>query len=164
MRKVILLVLMNLVATSCQNADVKQNYPKTAEDRRYEEMGRLTGDEGIVLGGKRKKSDGVGITVNSYLWRASLEAVSELPIHLVDPFSGVIATEWHQTSHDAHERYKLNIIIASDVLRADALRVTAFKQVRKGNTWVDSANSKQLATEIEDRIFTRARQLKIADN
>ena len=38
---------------------------------------------------------GSGIGVNSFLWRASLDTVSFMPLASADPFGGVIITDWY---------------------------------------------------------------------
>lgn len=133
-------------------------YPKSTEDMKEEKMGKITGDEGIIVGGKKKHAS-VGITVNAYLWRAALDAVSTLPIAIVDPFSGVITTDWYQ--EDKEYRYRMNILITSDSIRADAVRVNIFKQQLKHGNWIDVKYDSKMTTEIENRILTRARHLKV---
>ena len=36
--------------------------------------------------------------VNSYLWRASMETLNFMPLEQVDPFGGVIITDWYALS------------------------------------------------------------------
>ena len=33
--------------------------------------------------------------VNSYLWHATLDTLSFMPLHSADPFGGVIITDWY---------------------------------------------------------------------
>ena len=46
--------------------------------------------------------------------------------------------------------------------RADGVKVSVFRQVRSGENWVDATVDPQTVTEVEDKILTRARQLRIA--
>ena len=161
-KKISSIALISVLVASCQNMDVKQQYPQTIRDQRDESFGKITGSEGIVLGGKKRRSEAVGITVNSFLWRASLEAASNLPILIVDPFSGVITTDWYKVHNDSKEKFKLNIVISSDVIRADAVKVSVFKQIHGKSGWVDDGINNTMSIEIENKILTRARQLKIA--
>ena len=62
------------------------------------------------------------------------------------------------------ERFKLNVYILDRQLRADGVRVAVFKQQqdpRSGN-WVDAPVSEATARDIEDKILTRARELRVA--
>ncbi|WP_019960433.1 DUF3576 domain-containing protein [Woodsholea maritima] len=103
-----------------------------------------------------------GIGVNSYLWRASLDTLSFMPLSEVDPFGGVIITDWYANPEQPQERFKATVYILDTRLRADALSAQVFKQTRdaQGN-WVDSAIDQATRIQIENAILTRARQLRI---
>ncbi len=121
------------------------------------------GTEGL-FGSSRKggSGDGVGIGVNSFLWRASLDTVGFMPIASADPFGGTIITDWYQLPESPAERFKLNVFILDRALRADGVKVSVFKQVRDGTgQWADTRVEVKMATDLEDAILTRARQLRI---
>ncbi len=104
-----------------------------------------------------------GIGVNGYLWRASLDTISFMPLSEVDPFGGVIITDWYANPQMTTERFKLTVYILDTRLRADALAVNVFRQVREETGgWIDAETNPQTAYEIENAILTRARQLRIA--
>jgi hypothetical protein len=121
------------------------------------------GSEGLFGDGKKKgQGDGVGIGVNSFLWRASLDTVGFMPIATADPFGGTIITDWYQLPESPAERFKINVFILDRALRADGVKVSVFKQVRDGmGQWVDTKVETKMATDLEDAILTRARQLRI---
>ncbi|MGJ8562518.1 MAG: DUF3576 domain-containing protein [Alphaproteobacteria bacterium] len=100
--------------------------------------------------------------VNSYLWRASLETLEFMPLSEVDPFGGVIITDWYANPEAPNERFKANVYILDANLRADALKTSIFKQVRTGNSWEDGKVDADTARKIENAILTRARELYIA--
>jgi hypothetical protein len=138
-----------------------ESYPKSREERESDRVGKLTGDEGIVLsGGKRKSSATEGINVNSYLWRAALDVVHKMPLLSADPFGGTILTDWYTQNGNQKERFKLNIFIIGAELRSDAVKVSAFKQVLSNGNWIDAEVSDQLASQIEDKILLSARSKK----
>ena len=104
---------------------------------------------------------GVGIGVNSYLWRASLDTIAFMPLSSADPFGGVIITDWHSPEGARRERFKMNVFILVRSLRADGVRVSIFRQVRdRGGAWRDAGVPVQTASRIEDAILTKARQLR----
>jgi hypothetical protein len=78
------------------------------------------------------------IGVNSYLWRASLETISFMPLVQTDSNGGVIVTDWYANPNAPSERMKVTISILDQDLRADALRVAASRQVLQGAQWVDA--------------------------
>ena len=108
-------------------------------------------------------SQGAGIGVNSFLWRASLDTISFMPLISADPFGGVIITDWHSPPETQGERFKITVYILGRDLRADGIRASVFRQLRDaGGGWVDAAVEKRTPIEIEDAILTRARQLRVA--
>lgn len=145
-------------------SDIKTD--PTYSDKQREDMykyGSLASDTGgiSILGGKEKKKD-EGMGVNAYLWRASLDTISFMPIASADPFGGLITTDWHASESAPDERIKLNILILDRDLRADGVKVTVFRQTRdRSGNWADASASPATATSLEDAILTRARQMRL---
>ena len=100
--------------------------------------------------------------VNSFLWRASLETLNFMPLEQVDPFGGVIVTDWYASAEAPNERFKANVYILDTNLRADALKTSIFKQTRTAGGWQDASVDADTARQIENAILTRARQLYIS--
>lgn len=100
------------------------------------------------------------IGVNSYLWRAALDAVSFAPLLQVDSAGGVIVTDWYANPSNPGERVKMTITILDQDLRADALRVAASRQVTQGGGWVDAPVQAATVQKLEDIILTKARDLR----
>jgi hypothetical protein len=98
--------------------------------------------------------------VNAYLWRASLDTLSFMPLASADPFGGVVITDWYQPPSAPGERFKVTAYIMGRQLRTDALRVTVFRQVEQGGQWADSPVSANMATDMEDKVLARARELR----
>ncbi len=118
---------------------------------------------GGLFGGGSKPSGGVpggGIAVNAYLWRASLDTVSFMPLASADPFGGVIITDWYSTQKAPNERFKLVIYIVSRQLLATGVKVAVYKQTRENGTWTDAPVKPDTAVKIENAILTRAQQLR----
>ena len=102
------------------------------------------------------------IGVNSYLWRAAVDTVSFAPLLQANPNSGVIITDWYANPKAPGERVKLTVAILDADLRADALRVSASRQVNQNGSWVDAPVSAATVQKLEDIILTRARDLRRA--
>ena len=100
--------------------------------------------------------------VNSYLWHASLDTLSFLPLVSADPFGGVIISEWYVSPTSPNERLKVTVYIMDRALRADALKVVVFRQISNGGAWQDAQHSPDTAHKLEDSILTRARELRLA--
>ncbi|MBB5704683.1 DUF3576 domain-containing protein [Sphingopyxis panaciterrulae] len=100
------------------------------------------------------------IGVNSYLWRASLDALSFMPLLQADSSGGVIITDWYANPQNPGERMKVTVSILDQDLRADALRVAASRQVSQGGAWVDAPVQAATVQKLEEVILTRARDLR----
>ena len=100
------------------------------------------------------------LAVNSYLWRAAVDTVSFAPLLQANPSSGVIITDWYSTPKAPGERVKLTVAVLDPDLRADALRVSAARQVFQNGAWVDAPVSAATVQKLEDIILTRARDLR----
>jgi uncharacterized protein YceK len=123
----------------------------------------------VLLGGCASKAKAnnanqvaPNLGVNSYLWRASMETLNFMPLDQVDPFGGVIITDWYANPNVPTERFKANVYILDTNLRADGLKVSVFKQTQTVGGWQDAAIDADTARQIENSILTRARQLFIA--
>lgn len=104
------------------------------------------------------------LPVNRFLWRASLDTLSFLPLSSTDPFSGVIATDWSATSEQPTERVKVTAFVTDARLSAEALKVAVYRETRDlSGSWVAAPVNPQTARQLEDAILTRARQLRVAD-
>jgi hypothetical protein len=120
----------------------------------------------VSCGGKgRPKADLAAsrvttIGVNSYLWRASLEALSFMPMLQTDSNGGVIVTDWYSNPNNPGERMKVTVTILDQDLRADALRVAASRQVSQNGLWVDAPVQAATVQKLEDIILTKARDLR----
>ena len=100
------------------------------------------------------------IGVNSYLWRASLETLSFMPLAQADSSGGVIVTDWYTNPDNPSERVKVSVSILDQDLRADALRVAASRQVQQGGSWVEAPVQAATVQKLEDIILTKARDLR----
>lgn len=99
-----------------------------------------------------------GRSANKYLWNASLETLSFLPVEQADPFSGLLVTGWGKAP-GAAQQYRVTVYVAGAALDATGLKVSAFR--RSGGGQVPAAQDTVQA--IENAILSRARELRIQD-
>ncbi|WP_298215099.1 DUF3576 domain-containing protein [Acidocella sp.] len=102
------------------------------------------------------------IQVNAYLWRATLDVLSFMPLVSADPFGGVIITDWYSPPSEPGTRFKANAYILSKTLTANAIQVSVFEQTQQNGQWVDVPADPSLAAGLEDRILARAADLQAA--
>ncbi|MFM9827705.1 MAG: DUF3576 domain-containing protein [Sphingomonas sp.] len=102
------------------------------------------------------------IGVNSYLWRATLDTLSFMPLLQTDSNGGVIVTDWFVNPASPAERTKVTVSILDQDLRADALRVAVLRQINQNGQWVEAPVRAATGQKLEDIILTRARDLRRA--
>lgn len=102
------------------------------------------------------------IGVNSYLWRATLDTLSFMPLLQTDSNGGVVVTDWYVNPQVPSERMKVTVSILDQDLRADAVRVAALREVNRNGQWVSAPVAAATTQKLEDIILTRARDLRRA--
>ena len=100
------------------------------------------------------------IGVNSYLWRATLDTLSFMPLLQTDSNGGVIVTDWYVNPQVPTERMKETVSILDQALRADAVRVAALREVSRNGQWITAPVQAATTQKLEDLILTRARDLR----
>ncbi|MBS50364.1 MAG: hypothetical protein CMN60_22295 [Sphingobium sp.] len=100
------------------------------------------------------------IGVNAYLWRATLDTLSFMPLAQTDSNGGVVVTDWYIDPNTPGERMKLTVSILDQDLRADAVRVAASRQVSQNGAWVDAPVKAATVQKLEEIILTKARDLR----
>jgi hypothetical protein len=125
------------------------------EERRREQL-EISDESFFDLFREQRRPD-QGVLVNRYLWQASLETLSFLPLETADPFAGIILTDWGYVSGGG--AFRATVFLSDPSLDARALKVAAFRQQGGRAVPVGEEENRQL----EDAILTRARQMRIAD-
>jgi hypothetical protein len=101
------------------------------------------------------QDDGTSIgSVNKYIWNATLEVLSFLPVEAVDPFTGVIVTGYG-TPPGGSRSYRATIHVTDPALEARSLNLSLV--TRSGAVDADTVRA------VEDAILARARQLRARD-
>jgi hypothetical protein len=154
-----------LAVAGCSSDEPGASYRTSPEYR--DEAGERPRDT-VIPGGITLFSDSGGsgregaVAVNAFLWRAALDTLAFMPLASADPFGGVIISDWYAPPDTPNERFKVNIYILGRALRADGLKVTVFRQTRDAmDRWTDAAVGAEVATEFENAVLARARELRL---
>jgi hypothetical protein len=157
------LLLLSLPAFADSSTTTGKFDPKS-KSRRVED--KIPGHifNGPLFDSSQSNSPQNCIGVNAYLWRGSLDAVSFLPKDHMDPFGGVITTQWHALPEAPKDQLRIEISILSQQLRADSLKVVIFKRTKdaQGN-WKSLDVDVGTVDKFEEAILTKARALRIAE-
>ena len=154
------LLILCFVLQACSTAE-KTDIDNANEEEVTSTTTDQTKKKGIVLlddNGRlgdffKSGSDEIG-SVNKYLWQASIEVLSFLPINSADPFSGIIVFGKGKAPGSS-QSYDATVYVSDPALDARSLNVT----VRSSSGTISSA-AKQ---EIERAILSRARQLRLKE-
>lgn len=151
---------------SDDTAEGRQLQMEVAENK-LQSGGGLFGKKGgldLLNQNKQTASIGVGMPINPYLWKASLETVSFMPLSSADPFAGLIITDWY-SQINTNERCKINIFIRGVELKTSNLKVNSFCQTLSDtNNWVSNETDIKINAQIENAILNKAKKLKLSTN
>jgi len=129
--------------------------------------GGLFGKKGSInlLGGNNKSENVntgmVGMPINPYLWKATLNVLDFMPLSSTDPFAGTIITDWYTAETNLGERCKLNIFINGKDLKTNNLKVLSFCQTLKNNQWINMLSKPEENIKLENAILNEAKKLKL---
>ena len=137
-----------------------------AENRLRTGGGLFGKKAGISLGTNKSNNavSSIGMPINPYLWKGSLETIGFMPLSSADPFGGIIITDWYSDGQTINERCKINIFIKGLELKTSNLRVNTFCQSFKNNRWVDLPTSASQSAQLENAILNKAKRIKLANN
>jgi len=164
------LLILSILSACSSDLGTSSSFPEKSDGQVYQDGKKnqetIFGDGGL-FGNDKGLNDGQGggggIGVNGYLWRASLDTLSFMPLSSADPFGGVIITDWYTPPESPGERFKVTVYILDRRLRADGLRVSAFKQnLDTTSNWIPVELTPKTVTNLENAILTRARELRIS--
>jgi hypothetical protein len=160
-----------VLLAACGQSRMVGNDEYYDDSARARVAGRLSGNQDgvLVLGTDRSRNReggggagdvGGSLGVNAYLWRASLDTLSFMPLASADPFGGVIITDWYSPPAAPGERFRATAYILGRQLRSDGVRVSVFRQELRNGQWVDAPVANATGTELEDKVLARARELR----
>jgi hypothetical protein len=139
---------------------------KDAENRLIS-GGGLFGKGGLELINTDKKDGGgattIGMPINPYLWRGSIETIDFMPLLSADPFAGIIITDWYTDQNNKNQRCKLNIFVKGIEMITTNLKVNSFCQtLSKENNWIDEKVDIENNRQLENAILNKAKKIKLS--
>lgn len=166
--KLLMMILILPIIYSCSSVKTKTGkqdindiiYSKRQQaERKIAEAGggSLMRD---LFGGNSSRKSGSNVnqlSINPHLWKASLEVLSStMPLASVDSNSGIIITDWYNLKNKSNERVKISVLVNTQELRADGVKVSLFKQIQKGNSWSNVKVHPDIVLRLERKIVQRA--------
>ena len=109
--------------------------------------------------------DSLQLPVNPHLWQASLDILSStMPLASVDSNSGIIISDWYNIKGNQNERVKISVLINTQELRADGIKVSIFKQKLTSNSWNNLKVDPIIIQKLERKIIKKAGSLANSSN
>jgi len=136
-------------------------------ENRLKSGGGLLGKKGLSLSeiNKSEKTTAtIGLPINPYLWKGSLETIDFMPLASVDPFAGIIITDWYANQGAPNERCKINIFIKGYEMKTDNLKVNSFCQSLSNGQWVDIKNNIDNDAKLENAILNKAKKIRLSQS
>ena len=111
------------------------------------------------------RGDSLQLPVNPHLWQASLDIISStMPLASVDSNSGIIISDWYNIKGNQNERVKISVLINTQELRADGVKVSIFKQKLTSNSWSNIKVDPVIIQKLERKIIRKAGSLANSGN
>ncbi len=104
------------------------------------------------------------LPINELLWISTLDTLDFMTFEKIDPFSGVIITDWFIDKNNDKIRNKITVTFTGSELKATAIKAGVMREKFQNNNWVNDGFSDGLARKIEDLILTRAREIRSRDS
>lgn len=153
---------LSIFAISNAVAEVKHEYPKTREERRSEELGSILGAEGLTFSPSKIKNTSTQSATslaNTYLWNATLEALSFAPLASTDSAGGVIITEWYTPKSSPQTSLKIVANIKGNTIDPTNLELKVYKRKKVKGEWINQYDaSQQFISSLEEKILRKARK------
>ena len=115
------------------------------------------------LSNSRKNYNLSSLPVNELLWKSTLDTLEFMSFEKIDPFGGVIESDWFINTSSKDLRNKIIVSFSSSELKATSIKVSVIREKHEGQTWVSDGYSDGLARKIEELILSRARELRNND-
>ena len=100
------------------------------------------------------------LPINELLWRSSLDTLEFMSFEKIDPFSGIIVSDWFINKSSRNLRNKVTVSFLSSELKATSIKVSVIREIYEDQKWVSDGYSDGLSRKIEDLILSRARELR----
>ena len=127
-------------------------------------FGKKAGIDLLNRGEQETSSTSIGMPINPYLWKASLETISFMPLSAADTFGGIIITDWYNDAANPKERCKINIFIKGIELKTDNLKVSSFCQNFSNGNWIDQEVNKDNNAKLENAILNKAKKIRLSQS
>jgi len=127
-------------------------------------FGKKGGIDLINTNEEKSSTASIGMPINPYLWRGSLETIEFMPLVSADPFGGIIITDWYTGLNNPNERCKINIFIKGAEMKTSNLKVNSFCQILVDGNWLDQQINQKNNADLENAILNKAKKIRLSQS
>jgi len=127
-------------------------------------LGKKPTELNSLFGGQQESyTSSLGMPINPYLWKASIDTLDFMPFASADPFAGIIITDWYTGENQQSERCKINVFIKGVEMKTENLKVNSFCQsLSESGFWIDQKPNLENNRKIENAILNKAKKLRLS--
>ena len=162
-----LYIILVLIVTSCSNINLTEPPPEPERQSIFGGPLKFSTETGSFSTGQKNITNLYNDTnnlssmpINELLWKSTLDTLDFMVFEKIDPFGGIITTDWFINQNNEKFRNKITVSFSSSELRATSIKVGVIREKFDNNQWVSDGYSDGLARKIEDLILSRARELR----
>ena len=166
-KKFIYLITFLTLLISCSKKDQEK---KEVFEPNVDKRARAAVDKGgITIFGDRTGSGGSGSNVKfanaNVMWKATLQAMEEIPLSQIDYSGGIIITDWYGNSNNTEKskQIKITVRFLSDELSSSSLQIINHQKICEQNKCTTTLGGNLLNDEIKEKIIISARNLSLQD-
>ena len=166
-----LYIILLFSLSSCSNINFTEPVPEPKRETIFggplkfsTETGSFSAGEKGIKNLSSETGNLSSIPVNELLWKSTLDTIDFMTFEKIDPFAGIIITNWFINDNNDKLRNKVTVTFSSSELKATSIKVSVTREKLQNNNWVSDGFSDGLARKIEDLILTRARELRNSSN
>ena len=161
--------IITLSFISCSGVELSEPTPEDKKESIFggplkfsTETGSFSTGKGISFGfqNSNNMTSLSSLPINELLWRSSLDTLEFMSFEKIDPWGGIIVSDWFINKSSKNLRSKITISFSSSELKATSIKVSVIREIYEDQKWVSDGYSDGLARKIEDLILSRARELR----
>jgi hypothetical protein len=154
---------------SCSNIKLSEPLPEPKRESilggplKFSTETRSFSTGNVMISGLQNSNNGALLSsfpVNELLWKSSLDTLDFMSFEKIDPWGGVMVSDWFINKSSKNLRNKITVSFSSSELRATSIKVSVIREIYEDENWVSDGYSDGLARKIENLILSRARELR----
>ena len=161
-----LYIFLVFLFVSCSSINLKEPLPEPKRETIFGGPLKFSTETGSFSSRNRKLSNSKhnnglsSLPINELLWKSSLDVLDFMSFQSIDPFGGVITSNWFINENNNNIRSKVVVSFSSSELKATSIKVSVTREKFENKKWVSDGYSDGLARKIENLILSRARELR----